>query len=113
MKTFVAEDDGKIVGSYMIKPNQPGLGAHVANCGYMVHPAVQGKGIGYAMGLHSLDFARKNGYRALQFNIVVSTNVVAVRLWEKLGFSIIGTVPQGFHHKELGYVDTYIMHRLV
>jgi RimJ/RimL family protein N-acetyltransferase len=113
MKTFVVEADGKIVGTYFIKPNQPALGSHVANCGYMVHPAMRGKGVGYTMGLHSVGKARKLGYKAIQFNIVVSTNVVAVRLWEKLGFSIVGTVPQGFHHKELGYVDTYIMHRLV
>ena len=113
MKTFVAEDEGEIVGSYFIKPNQPGLGAHVANCGYIVHPAVRGKGIGYIMGLHSLDNARKQGFKSIQFNIVVSTNVVAVRLWEKLGFTIVGTIPQGFNHRELGFVDIYIMHRSV
>ena len=111
MKTFVAEQDGRIVGTYFIKPNQIGLGAHVANCGYMVHPMEWGKGIGRLLCEHSLDVARDLGYRAMQFNIVVSTNVVAVKLWQKCGFRIIGTIPKGFNHVQLGYVDAYIMHR--
>ncbi len=111
MKTFVAEEDGVILGSYFIKPNQIDLGNHVANCGYMISPAARGKGIGQKLCEHSMKFARENGYKSMQFNIVVSTNVSAVRLWEKCGFRIIGTTPNGFRHARLGYVDSYIMYR--
>ena len=109
MKTFVAEESDHITGSYFIKPNQPGLGAHIANCGYIVHPAARGKGIGGKMCEHSLEIAKELGYRGMQFNIVVSTNTKAVALWQKLGFRIIGTIPGGFRHARLGYVDAYIM----
>jgi L-amino acid N-acyltransferase YncA len=111
MTTFVAEEDGRIVGTYIIKQNQIDLGNHIANCSYMVSPAHQGKGIGKKMCAHSLRFARKLGYRGMQFNIVVSTNKVAIELWKKFGFEIIGTTPGGFRHPELGYVDTCIMFR--
>ena len=111
MDTFVAESDGKIVGSYFIKPNQPGLGAHIANCGYMVHPGCRGKGIGGELCRHSLQIAKVLGYRGMQFNRVVSTNTGAVALWQRLGFRIIGTVPGGFNHQKLGYVDAFIMFR--
>ncbi len=111
MKTYVAEEQGDVVGTYIIKPNQIDLGSHIANCSYMVHPKAQGKGVGNALCEHSLETARKLGYRAIQFNIVVSTNQVAVRLWEKHGFRIIGTIPNGFNHTTLGYVDAYIMYR--
>lgn len=106
----MAEEQGKIVGTYIIKPNHPGLGSHIANCGYMVHPDARGKGIGKKICEHSIAFARENGYRAMQFNIVVSTNEVAVALWKKLGFRIIGTTPNGFRHQKLGFVDTYTMY---
>jgi len=112
-KTFVAEDDGKIAGSYFIKPNQPGLGSHIANCGYMVDPKERGKGIAGQMCAHSIQVAKELGYKALQYNLVVSTNVKAVKLWERSGFKIIGTIPGGFHHNTLGYVDAYIMFREV
>ncbi|HTJ53406.1 MAG TPA: GNAT family N-acetyltransferase [Cyclobacteriaceae bacterium] len=113
MKTYVAEEQGKIIGTYIIKPNQIDLGSHVANCGYMVHPDARGKGVGSALCEHSLEIAKILGYKAMQFNIVVSTNKVAVKLWEKHGFKIIGTIPQGYNHIELGYVDAYIMYRKV
>lgn len=109
--TCVAERGGEIVGTSVIKPNQPGLGSHVANAGYMVRPDAFGGGIGAALGEHSLAEARAAGYRAMQFNAVVSTNARAVALWERLGFRIIGTVPEGFRHARLGYVDLHIMHR--
>ncbi len=109
METFVAEENSKIWGTYIIKPNQLGLGNHIANCGYMVHPEARGKGIGKALCEHSIKFAKESNYVGIQFNIVVSTNVVAVKLWEKFGFKIIGTTPKGFRHTQLGLVDTYIM----
>jgi len=110
MDTFVAvDDDGSMVGTYFIKPNQIDLGNHIANCGYMVNPRYQGRGVGNQMCEHSIAFAREKGYLGIQFNIVVSTNTYAVKLWKKFGFEIIGTTPTGFRHKELGLVDTYIM----
>ena len=110
MDTFVAVDnEGSILGTYFIKPNQIDLGNHIANCGYMVSPLHQGRGVGQQMCEHSIAFAREKGYVGIQFNIVVSTNIHAVKLWKKYGFEIIGTTPKGFRHKELGLVDTYIM----
>ena len=109
-KTFVACDsDGLIVGTYFIKPNQPGLGAHVCNCGYVVAPRAQGKGIASDMCRHSQAEAIAMGFRAMQFNFVVSTNTRAIRLWERLGFSVVGRLPGAFHHLELGYVDALVM----
>ena len=108
--TFVAvDDDDTVCGTYIIKPNQIDLGSHIANCGYMVSPTYQGRGIGKLLCTHSIEFAKQKGYLAIQFNIVVSTNTNAVKLWQKLGFEIIGTTPEGFRHKDLGLVDTYIM----
>ena len=109
--TCVAEREGETVGTYLVKPNQPGLGAHVANGGYMVRPDAFGGGIGAALCEHSLAEARAAGYRAMQFNAVVSTNTRAVALWERFGFRIIGTVPEGFRHAQRGYVDLLIMYR--
>ncbi|MEO1050997.1 MAG: GNAT family N-acetyltransferase [Bacteroidota bacterium] len=111
MDTYVAEDGDEILGTYMMKPNQIDLGSHVANCGYMVHPKAQGRGIGKEMCQHSIETARANGFKAMQFNIVVSTNTHAVTLWKKFGFDIIGVVPNGFNHQQLGFVDTYIMYK--
>jgi L-amino acid N-acyltransferase YncA len=111
MLTFVMADDEKILGTYFLKPNQIDLGNHIANCGYMVHPDAQGKGVGKLLCQHSIETATKLGYLAIQFNIVVSTNIAAVKLWQKTGFSIIGTTPNGFRHQQLGLVDTYIMYR--
>ncbi len=110
--TYVAENsDGRIVGSYYLKPNQPGLGDHVANAGYMVEPAARSQGIARAMGEHSLDEGRRLGYLAIQFNFVVATNHAAIHLWQQLGFRILGTVPGAFRHGQLGQVDVHIMFR--
>ncbi|MBI5346686.1 MAG: GNAT family N-acetyltransferase [Chlamydiae bacterium] len=111
--TYVATLNDEIVGTYIIKPNHPGLGSHVANASYMVHPGHQGKKIGYKMGLHSLEEAKRLGFKAMQFNIVVATNEKAVSLWKKLGFEIVGKLPKVFNHKKLGLVDAFVMHRFL
>jgi ribosomal protein S18 acetylase RimI-like enzyme len=108
--TYVACDlKGGIVGTYILKANQPGLGGHVSNCGYVVAPAAQGQGIASAMCEHSQLEAVALGFRAMQFNLVVSTNERAVRLWQKLGFDKVGTLPGAFKHQQLGYVDAFVM----
>ncbi|MCC9166297.1 GNAT family N-acetyltransferase [Pontibacter harenae] len=110
MDTFVAVDEmGQILGTYIMKPNQIDLGNHIANCSYMVSPNFQGRGVGKLLCEHSLKFAKDKGYIGIQFNIVISTNTNAVKLWQKYGFEIIGVTPKGFRHKALGLVDTYIM----
>jgi L-amino acid N-acyltransferase YncA len=109
--TCVGVDSGEIVATYLLKANQPGQGDHVANCGYMVARRASGRGIGEALCRHSLDEARRLGFRAMQFNFVVSSNASAVRLWQKCGFTIVGTLPQAFRHPSLGLVDCYVMHR--
>jgi ribosomal protein S18 acetylase RimI-like enzyme len=111
--TYVACVGEQVVGTYVLKPNHPGLGSHVANAGYMVKADSQGQGIGRAMCEHSLEEAKRAGFEAMQFNIVVSTNESAVALWKKMGFSIVGTSPKAFRHRELGLVDTYVMHRFL
>lgn len=100
-----------IVGTYILRPNQSGGGSHVANAAFMVAPEARGQGIGRAMGEHCLSEARRLGFRAMQFNFVVSTNESAVRLWQQLGFKIVGTLPGAFRHPERGYIDAYVMHR--
>lgn len=110
--TYVAEDEqGNILGTYYIKPNQPTLGAHVANCGYMVAARSRGMGIASQMCEHSQDLAVKMGYRAMQYNLVVKTNEPSVHLWQKMGFAIVGTLPGAFRHAEYGFVDAYIMYK--
>jgi len=111
--TYVAVEGTQIVGSYILKPNQPGLGSHVANAGFIVAEGQFGKGIGRTMAQHALEEARRGGFQAMQFNFVVSTNTRAVALWQSLGFGIIGTVPQAYRHQTLGYVDIHIMHRFL
>lgn len=111
--TFVAEQDGRVVGSYVLRKNQPGLGNHVANAGFMVESGARGLGVGRTMGEHCLEEARRRGYRAMQFNFVVSTNESAVRLWRQLGFNIVGTLPGAFRHAQKGFVDVYVMFRLL
>jgi hypothetical protein len=98
-----------VVGTYFIKPNQPGLGDHVCNCGYVVSPSAQGQGIAARMCEHSQQWAVANGFRAMQFNLVVATNERAVRLWERLGFSAVGRLPGAFRHQRLGFVDASVM----
>ena len=109
--TYVAVEDGRVIGTYTLKPNQPALGAHVCNAGYMVATDARGKGIGRALCVHSLDEARKFGFRSMQYNLVVSTNKGAIRLWTEMGFETVGTVPGAFNHATEGYVDALIMVR--
>ena len=111
MKTFVFIHSNKVQGLYWIRANQPGLGSHIANAAYIVHPDSRGIGIGDKLCKHSLETAAINGFKAMQYNIVVSTNNVAVSLWQRNGFQIIGTIPNGFRHLKLGYVDAFIMYR--
>ncbi len=109
-KTFVAEDDrAPLLGTYILRPNQPGAGAHVANAAFMVAPAARRRGVGRALGEHCLTRARELGFRAMQFNFVVSSNAGAVKIWQELGFAIVGTLPGAFRHPTLGYVDAYVM----
>ena len=110
--TFVAvRKDDVIVGTYYLKPNQPTLGAHVCNCGYIVTETAREQGIASAMCEHSQREAFKLGYRAMQYNLVVSTNEDAVHLWKKLGFEIVGTLPKAFRHARLGFVDAFVMYK--
>lgn len=107
----VAERSGQIVGAYILKPNQPGYGSHIANAAYLVETGARGQGIGYLLCAHSIETARQLGYRGMQFNLVVSTNTAAIRAWKANGFEIIGTVPGGFYQQERGFVDAYIFFR--
>ena len=110
--TYVAQHpDTGIGGTYILRPNQSGGGSHVANAGFMVSASARGQGIGRAMAEHCLNEARRLGFRAIQFNFVISTNTAAIRLWHDLGFKIVGTLPDAFHHPEKGYVDAYVMYR--
>ncbi|KRA99333.1 acetyltransferase [Devosia sp. Root685] len=110
---FVAEDAGGILGTYYLQANQRGGGAHVANCGYMVSDKAQGKGVAAAMCEHSQVVAKEHGFRAMQFNHVVSANVRAVALWQRLGFEIVGTLPKAFKHPVHGYVDSFVMFKML
>jgi ribosomal protein S18 acetylase RimI-like enzyme len=110
-EVFVAEDECKIVGTYILRANQQGSGAHVANCGYMTAPHATGRGIARAMCAHSLERAKEHGFRTMQFNFVVSTNERAVRLWQSFGFTIVGRLPKAFEHPRQGFVDAFVMYR--
>ena len=110
-EVFVAEGAGEIVGTYCLQANQRGGGAHVANCGYMTAVTATGRGVARAMCAHSLDRARERGFRAMQYNFVISTNERAVRLWQSFSFEIVGTLPKAFLHPTLGYVNAYVMYR--
>lgn len=112
-ETFVAEEDGVVLGTYYIRANQSGGGRHICNCGYMTRASATGRGVARRMCEHSLTYAASRGYRAMQFNFVVSTNERAVRLWRSLGFEIIGRTPEAFHHPAHGYVDALVMHRVL
>jgi ribosomal protein S18 acetylase RimI-like enzyme len=101
----------QILGSYILRPNQSGSGSHVANAGFMVSASARGQGIGRAMAQHCLNEARRLGFRAMQFNYVISTNTAAIRLWQDLGFEIVGTLSGAFRHPDKGYVDVYVMYR--
>ncbi len=109
--TFVAAEDEKILGTFYIKPNQIGLGSHVANGSYMVSPEARRKGIGRLMGEYSIKEAKRLGFHAMQFNFVVKSNEKAVALWKSLGFQIIGEIPDAYRHLENGLTNAYIMYR--
>lgn len=107
----VKDAQGQLLGSYYIKANAAGPGQHVCNCGYMVTPAARGKGVARQMCEHSQQLGQNSGFQAMQFNAVVATNEVAVALWQRLGFSIVGTVPNAYHHAKLGLVDTHVLYK--
>ena len=109
--SYVAEQDRHVIGTYILKANRPDLGSHIANASFMVAPGARGQGVGRAMGEHCLSEARRLGFRAMQFNFVVSTNESAVHLWKELGFNIVGTLPSAFQHPTKGFVDVYVMFR--
>lgn len=109
--TFAAEEDGEILGTCYLKPNQPGQGSHVCNAGFMVSAEARGRGLGRALGVHALNEAHRMGFSAMQFNFVASTNTAAVRLWRDLGFAVVGTLPGAFRHPVHGDVDAYVMYQ--
>jgi len=109
-EVFVAEENGEILGTYYLRANQKGGGAHVANCGYMTAPWASGRGVARAMCQHSLQYAKERGFLAMQFNFVVSSNERAVRLWQSMGFEIVGRLPGAFKHPKLGLVDALVMY---
>ncbi len=108
-ETYVALNDGELVGTYFLRANQAGGGSHVANCGYMTAANASGKGVARAMCQHPLERAKKRGFRAMQFNLVVSSNERAVRLWQSMGFAIVGTLPGAFSHPTQGDVDGFVI----
>lgn len=110
---YVAGRDGEVLGTYYLKANQPGRGGHVCNAGYMVRANARRQGIGRAMCAHSLDAARRMGFAAMQYNLVVATNEAAIRLWTDMGFEIVGTLPHAFDHAERGRIDAHVMYRLL
>ena len=110
-EVFVAEHDGQVLGTYFMHANQKGGGDHVANCGYMTASHATGRGIARGMCAHSLEHAKSRGFRAMQFNFVVSTNERAVRLWQSLGFEMAGRLPGAFRHPSAGFVDAFVMYR--
>src|SRR5271166_2105969 len=110
-EVFVAEEDGAIAGTYFLKANQMGGGAHVANCGYVTAAPAQGRGLARMMCHHSIERAKARAFRAMQFNFVVATNANAVRLWQSCGFQVVGRLSDAFLHPRLGYVDALVMYR--
>jgi L-amino acid N-acyltransferase YncA len=109
----VADVEGRVAAVAAIRPNRTGRAGHVANASFIVCPQHRGKGLGRAMGEHAIEAARKDGYKAMQYNFVVSVNTVAVSLWKSLGFSVVGILPKGFQHATKGEVDVFIMHRFL
>jgi ribosomal protein S18 acetylase RimI-like enzyme len=109
--SYVYEIDDQVVATFFIKANQPDLGSHVANAGYMVHPDFRGRGIAEAMCRFSLIEAKRLGFKAMQFNIVMATNVGAIRLWQKCGFEIVGIIPKAYQHQQLGLTDALVMYQ--
>lgn len=109
--TYVAESEGEVVGTFYLKANQPDRGSHIANAGYMVSPKATGKGVGKAMATFSFEEAKRLGFQAMQFNYVVKTNRIAVDLWKKMGFEIVGEIPKAFDHPVFGLTNVYVMYR--
>ena len=110
-KTYIALDNGEVIGTYYLKTNHAGPGDHVCNCGYMVAASASGKGVATAMCQHSQTMAKELGYKAMQFNFVASTNTGAVRLWQKLGYDIVGRLPKAFNHPTKGFFDALVMYK--
>ncbi|WP_035456988.1 GNAT family N-acetyltransferase [Algoriphagus terrigena] len=110
-ETYVCESDGELVGTFFLKANQPDSGSHVVNAGYMVIQKSAGKGIGKAMANFSFAEAKRLGFQAMQFNYVVKSNEAAVSLWKKMGFGIVGEIPDAFLHSRLGLTNVYVMYR--
>ncbi len=111
LHTYVAEEDAQILGTYYLKANFSGPAGHISNAGYMVSPLARGRGVAKAMCIHSQEMALEHGFKAMQYNCVVSSNTVAVNLWQALGFEIVGQLPRAFDHPEQGYVDVYVMYK--
>jgi ribosomal protein S18 acetylase RimI-like enzyme len=112
ISTFMLVDEaGLALATYALKANQPGRGSHVANAGYMVHSRARGRGLGRLMCVHSIELAREMGFHSMQFNMVISTNQPAIRIWEELGFRVVGTLPKVFRHPTLGLVDSLVFYR--
>lgn len=109
-QTYVLVEEGRIMATFYLKPNQPDLGNHICNAGFMVSAAIWGKGIGRKLGIYALEEARRQGFRAMQFNFVIKTNERAIKLWESLGFQVIGEVPSAYRHPQLGDVPALIMY---
>ena len=109
-QTYVLVEEGRIMATFYLKPNQPDLGNHICNAGFMVSTAIWGKGIGRKLGIYALEEARRQGFRAMQFNFVIKTNERAIKLWESLGFQVIGEVPSAYRHPQLGDVPALIMY---
>jgi ribosomal protein S18 acetylase RimI-like enzyme len=108
---FVAVENGRVLGASYVRANQLGPGSHVANCGYVTSPEARGRGVARALCAHSIEECRRRGFRAIQFNFVVSTNAPAVHLWQSLGFAEVGRLPGAFQHPRLGFVDALVMFR--
>ncbi len=107
---FVADLDGAVAGGYTLRPNHPGRGSHVATASYIVAEAARGRKLGRLLGGHSIEEARRMGFHAIQFNLVVSTNEAAVRLWKSLGFAVVGVLPEAFEARGQGRVDAFVMY---
>ncbi|WP_105169830.1 GNAT family N-acetyltransferase [Pseudoalteromonas sp. T1lg23B] len=113
LKAFAFKVDDEVLGTYYLKANAMGPSSHICNCGYMVSAAARGQGIAQTLCEHSQQVAKNLGFKAMQFNSVVSSNEGAIRLWKKLGYEIIGTIPKAYKHPQLGYIDSHIMHKLL
>lgn len=111
--TYIAKVGDEVAGAYVIRPGHRDLGSHICNAAFIVADKFRGNGYGKTLGEHAINQAKKLGYKAMQFNYVVSSNHVAIDLWKKLGFAIVGTIPAAYNHPEKGYIDIHIMHRKI